>query len=115
MKMPILIKIIAVSTGFSLSLTLPAQAQVRVIKSAPKPPPEVQRYLNGSRLSGTDLNWKLGSAAAKIDKADATLGYEQPFWWIWPTWYIDGGFTVVVGGDKILGKWPLEYEGRGTF
>ncbi len=82
---------------------------LRVMKNVLGPPAEISQKFDGFKLSGTDLNWNLGSAAAKIDKADATLFFNEP------PWYIDGGFTVVVGGDKILGRWPLEYEARGKF
>ena len=66
--------------------------------------------LNGLSLQGTDLNWKLGSSGATLDKADIGFNNLRN-----PPWYIEGGFTVVVGPAKVANRWPLEVEARGKF
>lgn len=66
--------------------------------------------LNGLSLRGTDLNWRLGASGSRIDKLDVGFGNIQN-----PPWYIDGGFTVIVGETRVAGRWPLEVEARGRF
>lgn len=65
---------------------------------------------NGLALKGGDLNWKLGASGSKIDKVDVGFFNIQN-----PPWFIDGGFTVIVGETRVAGKWPLEVEARGRF
>lgn len=65
---------------------------------------------NGLSLKGTDLGWKLGQTGSEIDKLDVGFGGIAD-----PPWYIDGGFTVVVGPSRVAGRWPLEVEARGRF
>ena len=66
--------------------------------------------LNSLGLRGGDLDWKLGASGAKIDKVDVGVYSMQN-----PPWYIDGGFTVIVGETRVAGRWPLEVEARGRF
>jgi hypothetical protein len=65
---------------------------------------------NGLALKGSDLDWKLGASGSKIDKVDIGFFNIQN-----PPWYVDGGFTVMVGETRVAGKWPLELEARGRF
>lgn len=65
---------------------------------------------NGLSLKGTDLDWKLGASGAKLDKVDVGFFNLQN-----PPWYIEGGFTVLVGETRVAGRWPLEVEARGRF
>jgi len=65
---------------------------------------------NGLSLRATDLNWRLGASGSKIDKVDVGFFNVQN-----PPWYIEGGFTVIVGETRVAGRWPLEVEARGRF
>lgn len=65
---------------------------------------------NGLSLKGTDLDWKLGASGSKIDKVDVGFFNVQN-----PPWYIEGGFTVIVGETRVANRWPLEVEARGRF
>ncbi len=65
---------------------------------------------NGLALKGTDLKWKLGPSGATLDKVDVGFFNIQN-----PPWYIEGGFTVLVGETRVAGRWPLEVEARGRF
>ena len=65
---------------------------------------------NGLSLRATDLNWRLGASGSQIDKIDVGFFNVQN-----PPWYIEGGFTVIVGETRVAGRWPLEVEARGRF
>jgi hypothetical protein len=66
--------------------------------------------LNGLSLRGADLKWRLGASGAVIDKVDVGFFNIQN-----PPWYVDGGFTVIVGETRVANYWPLEVEARGRF